>query len=118
VSRLVEQFRNEDVLTVLPVRGGGSTLESLLVATQTALAVLTTSPGPPGRWMTRWAAWDSVTMSQPPVPSGQPTDMVRLDIHVGGQAFHAWLQGETGRRAIRDFVVAARSPHRMPSRTR
>jgi hypothetical protein len=118
VKRLVEQFRNEDVLTVLPVRGGASALESLLVATPTALAVLTSLPGPPGQWMTRWAPWDSVRVSQPPAPPGQPPDVARLEIHVGGQVFLAWLQGEAGRRALRDFVVAVRSPHRTPSATR
>lgn len=108
IPALREQFRYEDVQTVLPVQDGATAYETIFVATRTMLAVLTALRVPPGQWMTRWAPWDSVRLVDPTVASGQDQDVFRLDVLVGSQTFHAQLRGETGRKALRDFVVAVR----------
>jgi hypothetical protein len=58
--------------------------------------------------MTRWSPWDVVTVADATLPGGPEDDVHRLTIRVGGQAFDAWLRGEPGRRALRDFVAAVR----------
>jgi len=105
-----EQFRNEEVLTVLPAHEATTSHETLLVATRPKLAILTALHEPPGRWVTRWASWDSVAVSEPGALAGQE-DVYRLDIYVGGQRFVAALRGEIGRKARRDFVVVVRLSH-------
>lgn len=108
INRVRDQFRYEEVLTVLPVRDAGSGHETLFVATRPTLALLTPVRLPPRHWMTRWAPWDSVTIADPGDPSGQDDELYRLGLLVGSRAFHAQLRGEAGRKALRDFVVAMR----------
>jgi hypothetical protein len=108
IPRLRDQFRHEEVLTVLPVRDALTTRETLFVATRPMLAVLTAVNGPGGQWMTRWAPWDAVDLSNAPLQD-QEDDVHQLTVLVGGQAFHARLRGESGRRALRDFVAAMRT---------
>jgi hypothetical protein len=114
IPRLAEQFRNEEVLTVLPVRDAAVSSESVLVATHAMLAILTALDVPPGEWMTRWATWDTVLVHDPGTPSGDD-GVYRLAIRIGNQTFEAKLAGEPGRRALRDFVVALRMSHPMRS---
>lgn len=105
IEQLRHRFRNEEVLTVLPVRATGSPLDSLLVATTTMLAIVTSEAGLTGGWMVRWAPWDTVRFAD----MGAATtveDLFFLTIVVHRARFHAELRGETGRRALRDFVVA------------
>ncbi len=109
IHRLRDQFRYEDVLTVLPVRDAATSSESLFVATRAVLAILTTVRVPRGHWMTRWAPWGSVQIVDQSGPPGPDDDVYRLRVLVGGQMFHAQLTGETGRLALRDFVIAVRS---------
>jgi hypothetical protein len=109
IRALREQFRYEEVLTVLPVQDGVTGRETLLVATRTMLALLTALRVPRGHWMTRWAPWDTVAIADPAAPPGQDDDVFRLTVLVGGQMFHAQLRGEPGRKALRDFVVAVRT---------
>jgi hypothetical protein len=107
IDKISHSFRNEDVLTVLPVFTDEEHYETLLVATRTTLAIVTGEVGERGgRWMSRWAAWDSVGVSDPDLPPGAEDDVYRLTVQVGGQDFSAQLPGEAGRRALRDFVVA------------
>jgi hypothetical protein len=117
IPRLREQFRYEDVLTVLPVQDAATARETLLVATRSKLALLTPLPWLTGQWMTRWAAWDAVTVVDTPARADRE-DAYRLDIRVGGQLFRARLIGETGRKALRDFIVAfrlSRPTHPVPA---
>jgi hypothetical protein len=116
IPALREQFRYEDVLTVLPVRDAVSGRETVLVATRTKLAILTTMPMLRGQWMTRWAPWEIVAVVDAPAapdragaaaPGGIDA-LYRLVVRVGNQAFRAQLPGEMGRKALRDFVVAVR----------
>ena len=58
IHRVREQFRYEEVLTVLPVRDAGTGRETLFVATRPTLALLTAVRVPPGHWTTRWARWE------------------------------------------------------------
>jgi hypothetical protein len=109
IPRLVEQFRNEEVLTVLPVRDALAARESLLVATRPKLAVLTTLAVPAGEWVTWWAPWDAVSVAEPTTPPAEQDDLHRLTIVIGGQTFHAALRGEAGRKALRDLVAAIRT---------
>lgn len=111
IAAIRRSFRNEDVRTVLLVTSGAGQRESLLVATTSALAIVTGSTEPDGSQpMTRWAPWEVVIVSEgssahaPPEPEDAP---FRLSIAVGGLTFFAEASGEEGRRALRDFVVAA-----------
>jgi hypothetical protein len=108
VQRVRDQFRYEEVLTVLPLQDAVTSHETLFVATRTMLAMLTALRVPRGHWITRWAPWDSVRLAEPGAPPGQDDDIHRLTVLVDGRTFHAQLRGETGRRAVRDFVVAVR----------
>ena len=109
IPLLRDQFRNEEVLTVLPVRDAATSRETLFVATRTKLAVLTVLPMPHGHWVTRWAPWDSVSVAELAGPPVQDVDVYELGIRVSGQLFHARLRGEAGRIAIRDLVAAIRT---------
>jgi hypothetical protein len=113
-----QRFRNEDVLTVLPVVREVTPQESLLVATALNLAIVTADADPSsGHWMTRWASWHSVTLDDEGQLASQD-DVYALTVHVGGLAFQARLPGAAGRQAIRDFVLAAservRDPRSVP----
>ena len=110
IDEIRRSFRNEDVRTVLPVTAGTGQRESLLVATPSALAIVTGSTeSEGGRPMTRWAPWDVVRVSDENQANGLPEpadDRYRLAVFVGGLRFDAEAFGEEGRRTLRDFVVA------------
>jgi hypothetical protein len=118
IKEIHDQFRYEEVLTVLPVLDDAASREALLVATRPMLALLIPVRVPPRHWMTRWAAWETVSMSDPGATPGQPDDVYRLDVLVGRQTFHARLRGERGRKAMRDFVMAVRLSQPRSSATR
>jgi hypothetical protein len=105
IEQVRDRFRNEEVLTVLPVRAAGSSRDGLLVATTTMLAILTGDVRPTREWMTRWAPWDGVRFADMGA-TVEGEDMFFLTIVVDRLRFHAELHGESGRRALRDFVVA------------
>lgn len=112
VGRLRERFRYEEIVTVLPARVEGTGHDAILVATRPMLAILTAIPegSPPGEpWMTSWAPWDSVRFLHDAEPGWDADDEYRLTVLVGGLTFHARLAGESGRRALRDFVVAVQA---------
>jgi len=110
IPAIHEQFRNEEVLTVLPARDAATARETIFVATRSQLAILTALHDPPNTWVTRWAPWDSVAVSAPAAASGED-GVFRLEIVVGSQRFLAALRGEVGRRAQRDFVATVRMSH-------
>lgn len=105
IEQLGHRFRNEEVLTVLPVRVAGSAQDGLLVATPTMLAILVMETAPAAGWMARWAPWDVVRFADMGAPiSGEEEYFLTIVVHRA--RFHANLHGEAGRRALRDFVVA------------
>lgn len=109
IDAVKHRFRNEQVLTVLPVRGGIAGRDSILVATPTELTVVTRDPRRSDRWMTMLAPWDVVRLED---AARHPDDDVhRLDIHIGNLTFHAALAGPKGKRGLADFVIAARAQH-------
>jgi hypothetical protein len=101
LGRIRRLFRHEDVRSVLPVRAARGHRESLLVATPSGLAIVSAVPGDrSGAWRTRWAPWDAVHLGGGAAdPTAVWVDRVRFD---------ASLPGGAGRRARRDFVLAAR----------
>ncbi len=109
IDRIVNQFRNEDVRAVLPALVRARTADVLLVATTPALAIVIADPrGREGPWMTRWAPWDTVRLSDGADPwTEQLDDEYQLFVDVGRVRFESRLIGEKGRKALRDFVVAA-----------
>ena len=117
IPGLRDQFRYEEVLTVLPVHEAASSRETLFVATRPKLAILTSLPLLRGQWMTRWAAWEAIAVTEAVAPPG-PLDEYRLDVLIGGQVFHAQLRGESGRKALRDFVIAVRTSQAAQHATR
>lgn len=108
INLVRDQFRYEEVSTVLPVRDTATSRETLFVATRPMLAILTPVRVPPRHWITRWAPWDEVSIADPGAVSGPDDDTYRLGILVGSRAFDVQLRGETGRKALRDFVMAMR----------
>jgi hypothetical protein len=115
IHRVRDHFRYEEVLTVLPVRDAITSREILLVATRPALASLAVLPVPRGHWMSRWTAWNEVAISIPEAPLVQDEEDHRLIVTLGRQQLYARLQGEMGRRALRDFVVAVRTAQPTPT---
>lgn len=107
-----QEFRDEDVITVLPVSEDVSGSDSLLIATPSKLAVLTGDRGAAsGHGMTYWAPWDAVRLADEsePVPVPDEEGTYRLAVHVGDLAFHARMSGPAGHRALADFMVALRA---------
>ena len=107
VEHVQHRFRNEEVITVLPVRGSAGR-QSLLVATPSKAAVVIGEAPVSEYWMTYWAPWDTVR-----IVDDQATDdgLYGLTLSVGRLMFDAQLSGREGQRALRDFVVAVQSRH-------
>lgn len=111
VDRIRRRFRNEEVGAVLPATVGDGAKESLLVATSQALAIVTGDRMGDGEdWMLRWVPWEVVRISDGTNPwTAAVDDEYQLFVEVGGLTFTTSLPGEDGRKALRDFVVAART---------
>jgi hypothetical protein len=120
VERIRHRFRNEDVLTVLPVVGGAGRQASLLVATPRELAIVTGDGNAESReWMTYLAPWDTVRLAEADgTTPGTDEDAYGLTVVVGGLPFHARMTGLAGQRALRDFVVATQSRWAAPEPSR
>lgn len=103
IDAVEHRFRNEPVLTVLPVHGVITGRDSLLVALPTELAVLTADTHRPDGWMQSFVPWEVVGLGV--IRSGSGTH--RLNVYVGTMTLLAELWGPMGERALRDFVVAA-----------
>jgi len=105
-----DRFRYEAVLTVLPVRGGrDGDRETLLVATDAMLAVVTPIPFPRGSWMTQWSPWHAVDVEPASTPDQRPAK-----VRVGAREFTVHLGGAPGRRAVSDFVAVVNSRRAIP----
>ena len=110
VERIRHQFRNEEVRSVLPARLAGGTSDTLLVATTSALAIVTGVPGSPRRWLTRWAPWDAVHFGgRIETRHQRGHDVHHLAVRVDRLRFESYLPGRIGLRAMRDFVDASRA---------
>ncbi|MEX1294909.1 MAG: hypothetical protein AB1Z67_01940 [Candidatus Limnocylindrales bacterium] len=97
------RFRNEPVLTVLPVQGVISGRSSLLVALPNELAVVTTDTQRRDGWMSSYVPWEAVGLGV--IRSESATH--RLNVYVGSLTLLAELWGPTGERALQDFIIAA-----------
>ena len=112
IDRIRHRFRNEDVLTVLPVTAGMTGRDALLVATSSKLVVLTAD----GRatsddWMTYLSPWDSVSLRHESPTSDDDDGVTRLLVGVDTMTFEAALAGTRGTRAVADFVVIVEAQH-------
>jgi len=107
IDAVKHRFRNEHVLTVLPVHGAFAGRDSLLVATPTELLIVTADTRRRDRWMTSIAPWAVVRLEAVESEAG----IHRLAVHVGNLTFHAELWGPKGEKALRDFIIAARAQH-------
>jgi hypothetical protein len=111
VERIRRQFRNEEVRSVLPARLEDGTTDSLLVATTSALAIITGAPGSRRRhWMTRWAPWDAVRLDDRIETRREAGHVVyHIGVGVDRLRFESYLPGDTGLRAMKDFLAASRA---------
>jgi hypothetical protein len=107
IDAVKHRFRNEQVLTVLPVHGAFAGRDSLLVATPTELAIVTSDARRRDRWMTSLAPWDVVRLGEVESEAGSH----HLSVDVGNLTFYAELWGPKGEKALRDFVIAAGVQH-------
>jgi hypothetical protein len=118
VAQIRRQFRNEEVRSVLPARAAINGTESLLIATTTALAIVSAASGPGGTgWVTRWAPWDSVHSGEAIESTGQSDDSSHyLSVMVDRIRFDSLLPGKMGLKAMRDFIEVARERRsRLPA---
>ena len=111
IDAVKHRFRNEQVLTVLPVHGAIAGRDSLLVATPNQLAIVTGDGRRHDHWMMSLTPWDDVRTGE--VDSEAGTHL--LTVHVGTLVFHAELWGPKGEKALRDFVVARNEAIAVPA---
>jgi hypothetical protein len=105
IEAIRHRFRNEPVLTVLPVHGAITGRDSLLVALPTELAVVTAGARDGERWMTSLVPWEVVGVGVIRSDSGTH----RLNVYVGSLTLLAELWGPRGEQALRDFIIATGS---------
>jgi hypothetical protein len=98
-----DRFRNEPVLTVLPVRGAIAARDALLVALPTEVAVIIGDRERRDGWMTYLAPWEVVEVGDIHSENGSHHLVVRIDSLV----LNVELWGPKGERALRDFAVVA-----------
>jgi hypothetical protein len=103
IDAVEHRFRNEPVLTVLPVHGVVTGRDSLLVALPAELAVVTADRRRREGWLTSFVPWEVVGLGVVRSESGTH----RLNVYVGALTLEAELWGPSGERALRDFIVAA-----------
>lgn len=104
------RFRNEPVLTVLPVRGAVAGRDALLVALPTELAIIIADPERRDGWMTSLAPWEVVALEDVESEDG----IHRLAVHIDSLVLQVELWGPKGERALQDFVVVASAkPRRL-----
>ena len=115
VEHIEHRFRNEEVITVLPLRGSAGQ-PSLVVATPSKAAIVVGEVPPSEHWMTYWAPWDTVALAD---DLASEEDMYGLTVLIGKLAFDVQLPGPSGQRALREFVVAVQThqspPRRLPA---
>lgn len=97
------RFRNEPVLTVLPIRGAIAARDALLVALPTEVAVIIADPERRDGWLTYLAPWEVVQLGAIDSEDGTHRLVIRIDSLV----LHAELWGPKGECALRDFELVA-----------
>jgi hypothetical protein len=119
IERLRNRFRYEVVLAVLPVRSGrDGTRETLLVATERMLAVVTSIAFPRGSWMTQWAPWDAVGVPSDTERAHAPAGGRGPSVTVGTREFRTRDGDDLDRRAFLDFAVVVRARRAELTQTR
>ena len=103
IDAVRHRFRNEPVLTVLPVHGVVTGRDTLLVAMPHELAIVTADPSDHDGWMLSYHPWEVVGLGVIRSESGTH----RLNVYVRTLTLLAELWGPTGEQALRDFIVAA-----------
>ena len=103
IDAVRHRFRNEPVLTVLPVHGAITGRDSLLVAMPDHVAVITADPRRRDGWMTSLVPWEAIGLGVIRAESG----IYRLNVYVGRLTLEAELWGPMGERAMQDFIVTA-----------
>lgn len=108
------RFRNEPVLTVLPVRGAIAGRDALLIAMATELALVIADPERHDQWTTYLAPWHAVRLGDLHSAAG----IHRLTVHIDRLMLVVQLWGAKGERALRDFaLVAGAEPESLPAAT-
>ena len=114
IDAVRHRFRNEPVLTVMPVHGAITGRDTLLVALPGEVAVITADRHRRDGWMTSLVPWEAIGLGVIRAESG----IYRLNVYVGSLTLVAELWGPTGEQAMRDFIVAAGStPQTMATAT-
>ncbi len=113
VDKIRHRFRNEDVLTVLPVSDGMTGRDAILIATSAKLAfVIADGRASSEQWVTYLSPWDSVSLD---VDVGMATagddGITHLAITIGSLSFGATLAGPRGRKAVEDFIGVLKAQH-------
>ena len=112
VDKIRHRFRNEDVLTVLPVSGGMTGRDAILIATSSKLAVVIADGRESSeQWVTYLSPWDSVSLPHESPASDDDDGVARLLIGVDSMTFEAALGGTRGTRAVADFVAIVEAQH-------
>jgi hypothetical protein len=107
IEPIGRQFRDEDVRAVLPARLAARATEALLVATSSALAIVVAAKAPAMRWKVHWAPLEAIGLSDGTDPWTEAfEDEYQLFVDVGRVRFESHLEGDVGRRVLRDFVAA------------
>jgi hypothetical protein len=107
IETIRNAFSGEDVRTVLPVNDERDGTDTVLVATDSALAMVTGEQGPRGsRWLTRWAPWGVVRIKS--------SSASHLEVRVGPLTYVASLPGEEGHKAVGDFLRSAPAEATLP----
>lgn len=108
------RFRRKDVLAVLPARADDGQ-EATLIAMPFGLIAWSGRGLPRSRRTYHdYVVWDAVRLAS---EDGFADAWFGLRLEVGGAAYHAWLQGEAGRRKLRDFVVLVQAHRDTPQGT-
>ena len=114
IYAIEHRFRNEPVLTVVPVRGAVAGRDALLVALPTELAVVIADSERRDGWMTYLAPWEVVMAGRIESEHG----IHRLTVRIDSLVLQVELWGPKGERALRDFaLVAATEPHSLAATT-
>ena len=102
---------DHDIVSAIPVETDRPVYESILVATQSRIGVVSRRRGVPDGLAVRWSSWDTVRLGAH-VCASETADVSApfgLVVHIGGRAYLALLDGSAGRAALRDFVVATQA---------
>ena len=105
---------DHDIVSAIPVETDRPVYESILVATQSRIGVVSRRRGVPDGLAVRWSTWDDVRLGAHVGDSdaGDVAAPFGLVVYVGERAYVAMLRGPAGQIALRDFVVATQAIQR------